>query len=124
MNLKFNLEEKVSLKHMIEYFSLWNYPIIMEKLDSDKKWINNKTYENFINVYNKDLNFSNLPEVKNHTILGIYNVLQEINFVKVKTLLFNNNLKKDLIIKQISIHFQLYKKTVEWVNEKNIYKFF
>ncbi len=124
MNLKFNLEEKVSLKHMIEYFSLWNYPIIMEKLDSDKKWINNKTYENFINVYNKDLNFSNLPEVKNHTILGIYNVLQEINFVKVKTLLFNNNLKKDLIIKQISIHFQFSKKTVEWVNKKNIYKFF
>lgn len=83
MNLKFNLEQKVSLKSLIEYFSFQNYPIIMEKLDSDKKWINKENYENFINLYNKDLNFSNLPEIKNHVILGILNVMQEINFVKV-----------------------------------------
>jgi len=83
MNLKFNLEEKVSLKSMIEYFSFRDYPIIMEKLDSDKKWISNEAYENFINLYNKDLNFSNLPKIKGNVLLGICNLLQEINFVKV-----------------------------------------
>jgi len=83
MNLKFNLEEKVSMKNLIDYFSFRNYPIIMEKLDTDKKWFSNKNYENFINFYNKDLNFSNLPELKNNSILGIYKILQEMNFIKV-----------------------------------------
>lgn len=89
MNLKFDLEEKVSLKNMVEYFSFRDYPIIMEKLDSDKKWIHNKSYENFISVYNKEINFSNLPEIKNHTIFGVYNLLQDINFVKVKFFIYN-----------------------------------
>jgi len=83
MNLKFNLEDKVSLKNMIDYFSFRDYPIIMEKIETDKKWITNKSFENLINLYNKDINLSNLPEIKNNTILGIYNLLNEINFVKV-----------------------------------------
>ncbi len=90
MKIKFDLEDKVSLKNMIEYFSFIDYPIIMEKLETDKKWITNKSFENFINFYNKDINLSNLPEIKNKSIFGIYNILNEINFIKVRLIYLLN----------------------------------
>lgn len=82
MNLKFSLEDKINIEEIIDYFSFRDYPIIIEKLENDKKWINNKNFENFSSLYNKDLNFTNLP-LKNNHIIGIFNLIQDINFIKV-----------------------------------------
>lgn len=83
MNFKFALDDKIGMVDLVDYFCFRDYPIIMDKLDSDKKWIHSKTYESFISLYNKDLNFSNLPSIKDNYISEIYNLIQEINFVKV-----------------------------------------
>jgi hypothetical protein len=87
MNFKFNLQDKLHLKDIVDYFKFCDFPIITEKLESDKKkWYTNINYIDFINIYNKNIDFSQLPPIKNNVINGIYNIINEINFIKVKKL--------------------------------------
>jgi hypothetical protein len=91
MNFKFNLQDKLHLKDIVDYFKFYDFPVIMEQLEIDKKKLyTNINYKGFIHLYNKKIDFSQLPPIKNNVINGLYNIINEINFIKVKKYFINS----------------------------------